>query len=211
MALYKRRASIQYGGHIQLPATTNSTALQLHTVYRLQSLQWQSLQFKYNPVEWIQLCGYKYNPMDALWTPDFAVSLLFWSRSESVHQDFAAKTSGGQRKPILTMDTCKKLQSPRGYNLRVIMTTFSRTSWGQPACQRAEPIGTQQTTVTCLQFTNPEAAPTSLFPVPSLTDSFQLRQKCPASKRAVVKVWIQSWYGVTCNLPTSTTTIRSDN
>ena len=29
----------------------------------------------------------------------------------------------------------------------------------------------------------------------------------PAPKRALVKVW----YGVTCNLPTSTTTIRSDN
>ena len=75
MALYERRASIQYGGHIQLPATTNSTALQLHTLYRLQSLQ--SLQFEYNPVEWIQPCGYKYNLKDALWTPDFAVSLLF--------------------------------------------------------------------------------------------------------------------------------------
>ena len=174
MALYERRASIQYGGHIQLPATTNSTALQLHTVYT------DSRAYRVFSSSTTLWSGY--NLMDALWTPDFAVSLLFWSRSESVHQDFAAKTSGGQRKPILTMDTCKKLQSPRGYNLRVIMTTFSRTLWGQPACQRAEPIGTQQTTVTCLQFTNPEAAPTSLFPVPSLTDSSQLHQKCPPRK-----------------------------
>ena len=30
MALYERRASIQYGGHTQLPAPTNSTALHLH-------------------------------------------------------------------------------------------------------------------------------------------------------------------------------------
>ena len=91
----------------------------------------------------------------------------------------AANVQGAQQKPKPTVDLFKELQFSRGYNLRVIMTTFSRTKWWQPACHRAEPIGTQQlqSRAPSLPITNSQS-----HRLPPATSEM------PAPKRPFVKV-----------------------
>ena len=133
----------------------------------------------------------QYNPVEALGTPvEYSrPSLLFKVKMYSVRQDFSANATWGLRKPKPTMDTFKKLHSPRSYNLCVIMTTFSRTTGRQPACQN-------QTNRNAANYSHvppvhqSRGNPTSLFPAPSLTDSPHLHQKCPPRK-GPLRRWIQ--------------------
>ena len=154
-------------------------------------LSLQSLQFEYNPLKGIQPWGYNTTPWRPWGTPvEYSrPSLLFKVKMYSVRQDFSANSTWGLRKPKPTMDTFKKLHSPRSYNLCVIMTTFSRTTGRQPACQN-------QTNRNAANYSHvppvhqSRGNPTSLFPAPSLTDSPLLHQKCPPRKGPLWR-WIQ--------------------
>ena len=145
-------------------------------------LSLHSLQFEYN--HWIrQPSGYngcvdtsrtyKYNPLDVLWMLCGLQSPFSFVQGQNV---------------CCTPELCCKCdmrpaeaQFNRGFVQGVTIVKRLQSSCNEDYFLPDYVMATCLT-VTCPQLTNPEAAPTSLFPAPALTDSSQLHQKCPPRK-----------------------------